>query len=169
MRSDFQDSHPLLLPFVSKLALCGLKSFTLTYLSASCMRRFDTRFKSVFGLIEFWLMCMFRSNLGKLMVYAAEEAPRKHRFKSVKTATEETARRLNLDFELIKFSKNGLPIYVYYDGGDEGEPIPLYCDEGKTGDLHEIGKALRKMIFVLSFHPKHSALKRLRTELMRFS
>jgi hypothetical protein len=102
------------------------------------------------------------------MVYASIGAPRKKRLRSVRTATEETAKRLNLDFELVRFRRSGSAIYVYYESGDD-EPVPLYCDEGKEGDLHEICAALRKMIFVLSFHPKYSALKQLRNELMTLS
>jgi hypothetical protein len=100
------------------------------------------------------------------MVYTSVGAPHKKRLRSVRTATEETAKRLNLDFEMVRFRRSGSAIYVYYESGDDGEPIPLYCDEGKAGDLHEICAALRKMMFVLSFHPKHSALKQLRNELM---
>jgi hypothetical protein len=103
------------------------------------------------------------------MVYASVGAPHKKRLRSVQTATEETAKRLNLDFELVKFQRSGSAIYVYYESGGDGEPIPLYCDEGKEGNLHEICAALRKMMFVLSFHPQHSALKPLRSELMTLS
>lgn len=112
---------------------------------------------------------MFQNSMGKLLVYATTGAPHKKRLQSVRIATEETARRLNLDFELIKFGEGGSPIYVYYDSCDDGEPIPLYCDEGKAGDLDDICAVLRKMIFVLSFHPKHLALKQLRNEIIRLS
>jgi hypothetical protein len=111
---------------------------------------------------------VFRSNMGKLLVCSGVSVPRRKRYRCVRTATEETARRLNLDFESVKFDQTGSPIYVYYDN-DDGDPIPLYCDEGKNGDLKDICSALRKMIFVLSFHPKHSSLKSLRNELMRLS
>jgi hypothetical protein len=84
-------------------------------------------------------------------------------------ATEETAKLLNLDFEVIRFGKNFSQIYVYYECGDGGEPIPLYCDEGKTGSLQEICATLRKMVFVLSFHPRHLALKQMRGAIMRLS
>ena len=112
---------------------------------------------------------MFQNNMGKLLVYATSSAPHRKRLQSVRMATEETAKSLNLDFEIIKSDKGGSPIYVYYDGCDDGEPIPLYCDKGKASDLADICIALRKMIFVLSFHPKHSALKQLRNEIMRLS
>ena len=112
---------------------------------------------------------MFRNSMGKLLVCAGVGVPQRKRFRCVRTATEETARCLNLDFELVKFDQSGSPIYVYYDGGDEGERIPLYCDEGKNGDLNDICSAIRRMMFVLSFHPRHSTLKPLRNELMRLS
>ena len=50
----------------------------------------------------------------------------------------------------------------------DDEPIPLYCDEGKMSDLEEICSALRSMMFVLSFHPKHSALKHCEKKSLNF-
>jgi hypothetical protein len=111
---------------------------------------------------------MFKNNFGKLLVYASTGAPNKKRLQSVRTATEKTAKLLNLDFEMVGFRKSFSQIYVYYENGDD-EPIPLYCDKGKAGDLQKICATLRKMVFVLSFHPKHSALKQLRGTIMRLS
>jgi hypothetical protein len=88
---------------------------------------------------------------------------------SVRTATEKTAKLLNLEFEMVRFRNSFSQIYVYYECGDGGEPIPLYCDKGKVGDLQDICATLRKMVFVLSFHPKHSALKQARGAIMRLS
>ena len=112
-------------------------------------------------------MRVFRNNFGKLLVYASTDVPRKKRLASVRTATEETAKLLNLDFEVVRFSNSCSQIYVYYECGDGGEPIPLYCDKGKARGLQEICATLRKMMFVLSFHPKHSALKQVRGAIMR--
>ncbi len=112
---------------------------------------------------------MFKNNFGKLLVYAPTDASNKKRLASVRTATEETAKLLNLEFEMIRFRKSFSQIYVYYECGDGGEPIPLYCDKGKAGDLQDICATLRKMVFVLSFHPKHSALKQVRGAIMRLS
>ena len=112
---------------------------------------------------------MFKNNSGKLLVYTSMSVPRKKRLASVRSATEETAKLLKLDFEIVKFRNSSSQIYVYYKCGDEGEPIPLYCDEGKMGGLQEICATLRKMMFVLSFHPKHSALKQVRRVIMRAS
>jgi hypothetical protein len=113
---------------------------------------------------------MFKgNNAGKLMVYASTGLPSNKRLDSVRAAARETAKRLNLDFELVRFERAASPIYVYYEEGDGEEPIPLYCDEGKMSDLEQICSTLRNMMFVLSFHPKHSALRQLRSELLKFS
>ena len=113
-------------------------------------------------------MGLLKNNSGKLLVYASMGVPRKKRLASVRTATEKTAKLLNLEFEMVRFRKSFSQIYVYYENGDD-EPIPLYCDKGKAGDLQDICAALRKMVFVLSFHPKHSALKQVRGAIMRLS
>jgi len=112
---------------------------------------------------------VFKSNPGKLLVYASTDVPRKKRLSSVRTATKETAKLLNLDFEVVRFRNGCSQIYVYYACGDGEEPIPLYCDDGKAGNLQDICATLRKMVFVLSFHPEHSALKQVRNAIMRLS
>ncbi len=114
-------------------------------------------------------MQVFKSNSGKLLVYASTDSPRKKRLASVRTATEETAKLLNLNFEVVRFRNSSSQIYVYYECGDGGEPIPLYCDKGKLSGFQEICATLRKMMFVLSFHPEHSALKQVRSAIMRAS
>ncbi len=112
---------------------------------------------------------MLKGNCGKLMVYASTGIPSRKRLDSVRTAAKETAKRLNLDFEIVRFERASSPIYVYYEENDDEEPIPLYCDEGKISGLEEISSKLRNMMFVLSFHPKHSALKEIRKELLKLS
>ncbi len=111
---------------------------------------------------------MYKSNTGKLLVYESTGLPSKERLESVKTAAEQTAKRLNMDFGIVKFKKTGAPIYVYYECG-EGEPVPLYCDEGKMADFEEISSALRNMMFVLSFHPQHNTLRQMRSEIVKLS
>ena len=111
---------------------------------------------------------MFKENPGKLMVYASTGLPSRDRLDSVRTAAKETAKQLNLEFEIVRFDRASTPIYVYYEENNE-DPIPLYCDEGKISGLEEISSALRHMMFVLSFHPKHSALARMRSELLKLS
>jgi hypothetical protein len=110
---------------------------------------------------------VFKSGCGKLLVYASAVVSRKERLQSVKVATEKTAKLLDLGFEVIRFRKNFSQIYVYYENGDD-DPIPIYSDEGKEYDLQEICATLRNMMFVLSFHPRHSALRQAR-KIMRLS
>jgi len=86
----------------------------------------------------------------------------------VSVAAEKMAKVLKLPMEVVTFGEEFDPIYVYYKNGDE-EPIPIYCDKGEKFGMQEIYKALRNMMFVLSFHPKHPALKRIRKEVMLFS
>jgi hypothetical protein len=102
------------------------------------------------------------------MVYTSVAAPHRKRLQSVSMATEKTAKLLNLGFEVVRFKKSFLQIYVYYENGED-EPIPIYCDEGKTNNLQEICATLKGMMFVLSFHPRHSALRQMRKGLMRLS
>jgi hypothetical protein len=112
---------------------------------------------------------MFKGSCGKLMVYASTGIPGKERLESVGTAAKETAKRLNLDFEIVRFDRASSPIYIYYEENDGEEPIPLYCDEGKISNLAEVSSKLRNMMFVLSFHPKHIALREKRTEILKLS
>ena len=105
---------------------------------------------------------------GKLLVYASSFTFHQKRLKSVSMATEKMAKLLKLNFELITFGEKITPIYVYYKNGDE-EPIPLYCDKGGKVNIQEIYVVLRNMMFVLSFHPKHSALRQIRNGIMQFS
>ncbi len=115
------------------------------------------------------MISMFKENYGKLMVYASTGIPSRKRLESVKTAAKETAKKLNLDFEMVRLDRAPSPIYVYYEESDGDEPIPLYCDEGKMSGLEEISDKIRNMMFVLSFHPKHSMLKGMRSELLKLS
>lgn len=111
---------------------------------------------------------MFKSNIGKLMVYASSYSPKRNRLKSVRTAAQETARLLQLDFEVVRFKERASQIYVYYENGED-EPVPIYCDEGKESDPRGICSNLRRMMFVLSFHPRNMALRQIRQEITRLS
>jgi hypothetical protein len=111
---------------------------------------------------------MLENANGKLFVYASSLASREKRLKTVSVAAEKMARLLKLNFEVKTFRKKFTPIYVYYKNGDE-EAIPIYCNNSEQSDMREIYTALRNMMFVLSFHPKHSALRHIRKEIMRFS
>ena len=83
-------------------------------------------------------------------------------------AAEKMARLLKLNFEIKTFRQNFAPIYVYYKTGDE-EPIPIYCSNSGQSNMEEVCTVLRNMMFVLSFHPKHQALRHVRKEIMQFS
>lgn len=121
------------------------------------------------SMIGTLMISMFKENCGKLMVYASTGVPRGKRLDSVRTAAKETAKRLNLDFEVVRLDRASSPIYVYYEDNDGDEPIPLYCDGGKISGLEEISGKIRNMMFVLSFHPNHSVLKEMRSELLKLS
>jgi len=78
------------------------------------------------------------------------------------------AQLLRLNFEVVTFKKSFSPIYVYYKCGNE-EPVPIYCNNNVQSGVDEIYSALRGMMFVLSFHPKHAALRQVRKAIMQFS
>lgn len=105
---------------------------------------------------------------GKLFVYASSFMSRGRRLEPVRVATERMAKRLKLGFEVRTFKKRFAPIYVYYTNGDD-EPIPICCISEQQSNIDEICTSLRNMMFVLSFHPKHSALREIRSELMQVS
>ncbi len=104
-------------------------------------------------------------NEGKLTLYASNT---QQRLQTVKTAAETMAKQLNLNFEVIKPKTAYAPIYVYYEEAD-AEPVPVYCDEGKTGSPQEIASKMKSMMFVLSFHPQHLGLKQARQRLLTLS
>jgi hypothetical protein len=105
---------------------------------------------------------------GKLFVYASTFTSRQKRLKPVSLATEKMARLLKLGFEIKTFRERFTPIYVYYKNGDE-EPIPIFCSNNERSDPQTVYSALRNMMFVLSFHPKHSALRHVREEIIQLS
>ena len=111
---------------------------------------------------------MLSGSTGKLMVYVSNFASCERRLEHVRVAVERMAKLLKLKFEVVTFNEKFTPIYVYYKNGEE-EPIPLYCSNGKESSMQEIYVALRRMMFVLSFHPKFLALKQMRREIMQFS
>lgn len=111
---------------------------------------------------------MFGTNRGKLLVYASNTNVCRRRLKSVSAAVKKTAKMLNLDVEVVALKGVKAPIYVYYKDG-ENEPVPLYCDKEKESEPEHVCTALKSMMFVLSFHPKYSALRKIRKEIIRFS
>ena len=111
---------------------------------------------------------MFDLQTGKLVVYASSFTSRESRLRPVSMAAEKMAGLLKMDVEVKTFSRRFTLIYVYYQHGDE-EPIPIYCNNGKESSEQEIYTTLRNMMFVLSFHPKHSALRNARKDIIRLS
>jgi len=109
---------------------------------------------------------MLDCSSGKLYVYGSSSSQK--RLKPVSMATEKMARLLKLNFEIKTFRKSFTPIYVYYKKGDE-EPIPIYCNSNSQSNIEEVYTALRNMMFVLSFHPKHQALRQVWKEITQFS
>ena len=107
------------------------------------------------------------SSLGKLLVYAPKTASCRKRLKVVKAAVEKIAKTLKMDFEVVAF-KGNTPINVYYKDGT-ADPVPLYCDGEGAKSQEQVCSTLRSMMFVLSFHPKYTGLKRNRKIVMRFS
>src|SRR5664280_2705796 len=104
-------------------ATTNAKGFTFTYPSVAGTRRLRLCFKRVFCRLGCWMIAMFKGNCGKLMVYASTGFPSEKRLESVRTAAKETAKRLNLDFEIVRFERASLPIYVYYEENDGEEPV----------------------------------------------
>ena len=105
---------------------------------------------------------------GKLLVYAPDLVSCKRQLKFISDATRKMATLLKLNFEVVIFTEKFMPIYVYYKNGDD-EPIPIYCSNNDGFSNDEVCASLRNMMFVLSFHPKHSTLRHIRKEIMRFS
>jgi hypothetical protein len=111
---------------------------------------------------------MLEGSNGKLLVYASDFISGEERFSSVSGAAEKIAKLLELNLEVINCGAEAVPIYVYYKNGEE-DPVPIYCDKGGRATVKEVYSALRSMMFVLSFHPRYSALKQMRKRIMRFS
>jgi hypothetical protein len=86
--------------------------------------------------------------------------------KSVSAATQKMASLLKLNYEFVVLKEKPPLTYVYYKHGD-GEPIPIYCNKGEKADARHIYAVLRNMLFVLSFHPRHSTLRYMRKEIMQ--
>jgi hypothetical protein len=100
-------------------------------------------------------------NSGRFMIYASN-TPSPKRLRIVGSAVAKIANSLKLETELSPRRKL-LSIYVYYKT-EAGDEIPVYCDWGKSWKEEDIYRAIRNMMFVLSFHPCHSSLQTLRKE-----
>lgn len=100
-------------------------------------------------------------NNGKFMIYASNR-PSPERLKIVGSAVAKIASYLKLTTELSA-KRRLLSIYVYYRS-NAGDEIPVYCDWGKDWREEDVYRAIRSMMFVLSFHPSHSSLRTIRRE-----
>jgi len=100
---------------------------------------------------------------GKLLIYTSRFLNQPNRLRVVGSAVVKVAKTLNLDVE-VSSTKKILSVYVYYRSKD-GEEIPVYCDWGKNWSEEDVHKAIRSMMFVLSFHPEHNRLRGIRKEI----
>jgi len=101
-------------------------------------------------------------NNGKFMVYTSD-APTTNRLRVIRAAVSNVANSLKLETEFSPRRKL-LSIYVYYRS-EAGDEIPIYCDWGKSWSEKDVSRAIRSMMFVLSFHPNHSSLRATREEM----
>lgn len=102
------------------------------------------------------------NNNGSFKVYASNK-PNLERLKIVGSAVAKLADSLKLRTE-VSPKENVLSIYVYYRASG-GVEIPVYSDWGKNWKEEEVHRAIRNMLFVLSFHPNHSRLRTVRQKM----
>lgn len=105
---------------------------------------------------------MYAEN-GKFLIYTSRFSSHNDRLRIINSAVAKIAKSLSLGIEVASTRKI-LSVYVYYRN-EEGEEIPIYCDWGKNWGEEDVYKAIRNMMFVLSFHPEHSGLQSIREEL----
>ena len=103
------------------------------------------------------------SDNGKFLIYTSRFSSQGNRLRVVGSAVAKVAKALSLSVEVAS-TKKILSVYVYYRN-ENGEEIPIYCDWGKNWGEEDVYKAIRNMMFVLSFHPEHSNLQGIRKEM----
>ncbi len=113
-------------------------------------------------------MPTLNQSCGKLLLYASSVEDNDKRFRSVSEAAGRMAEFLQMPIEVVSVEKGIESIYVFYKS-DDNEPIPIYWDGRDTSKRKDVFRKLSNMIFVLSFHPKHSVLKPIREKLMQSS
>jgi hypothetical protein len=106
------------------------------------------------------------SNNGKFMVYTSNE-PATNRLRVISRAVSKVANSLELKTEFSSKRKL-LSIYVYYRS-EAGDEIPIYSDWGKSCTEKDVHRAIRNMMFVLSFHPNHTNLRLARKKMCLFA
>lgn len=105
---------------------------------------------------------MYSAN-GKFLIYTSRFSSHGDRLRVVGSAVAKIARSLSLGVE-VAHTKKILSVYVYYRN-ESGEEIPVYCDWGKNWGEEDVYKAIKNMMFVLSFHPEYSGLQDIRKEM----
>jgi hypothetical protein len=105
---------------------------------------------------------MYTDN-GKFLIYTSRFSSQGNRLRVVGAAVAKVAKALSLGVEVAS-TKKILSVYVYYRN-ENGEEIPIYCDWGKNWCEEDVYKAIRNMMFVLSFHPEHTNLQGIRKEM----
>lgn len=103
------------------------------------------------------------SDNGKFLIYTSRFSGHSDRLRVVGSAVAKVARSLSLSVEVAP-TKKILSVYVYYRN-ESGEEIPVYCDWGKNWGEEDVYKAIRNMMFVLSFHPEYTGLQNIRKEM----
>ena len=93
------------------------------------------------------------------MVYTSN-GPTTNRLRVVSKAVSKVANSLKLKTE-FSLRRELLSIYVYYRS-EAGDEIPIYSDWGKSSNEEDVHRAIRSMMFVLSFHPNHPNLRTIR-------
>ena len=104
---------------------------------------------------------MYATN-GKFLIYTSRFSSHGDRLRVVGSAVAKIAKSLSLGMEVASTQKI-LSVYVYYRN-EHGEEVPIYCDWGKNWGEDDVYKAIRNMMFVLSFHPEYSGLQDVRKE-----
>lgn len=111
---------------------------------------------------------MLSNHNGKLLIYTSSIHSHQTRLRIVGSAARKIAQSLGLDLEIIRFRNYSSTIHVYYKNGNDDE-IPLYSAKDEVLNEETVYKALRNMIFVLSFHPRYPGLKKIQREVMKLS
>jgi len=104
----------------------------------------------------------------KILVLASNLSVKEKKLQPITAAAERMAELLKIPMEVATFDGKFNHIYVYYKTGND-EKIPVYSGNYGDFEMQDVYRALCNMIFVLSFHPKYSRLKRIRKEVTLFS
>jgi len=107
---------------------------------------------------------MLSTGNGKFLIYASGFRKQNERLKIVGSAVARVAENLRFNIEVLS-KRQSLSIYVFYKNERDGEEIPVYCDWGKDWKEEDVYRAVKSVMFTLSFHPKYSVLQAMRKQL----